>query len=211
MTEEEWLTCTDPQRMADFCQDQMSARKARLFAVACCRHIAAQLADDRLRAAIAVAERHADNLTKRGELRAAQTQVDAALAGLNGLDRVRNVAVQLAVALSPSVSRVVSQAMTLKGVTISLFYDEKTRLFRELLGNPFCPVALDPAWLAWNDGVIPRLSRALYDDSAFERLPILADALEEAGCTDAVILDHCRSSGPHVRGCWVVDLLLGNQ
>jgi hypothetical protein len=56
-----------------------------------------------------------------------------------------------------------------------------------------------------------KLSRAIYDDRAFDRLPVLADALEDAGCTDRTILAHCRSGGEHVRGCWVVDLLLGKQ
>jgi hypothetical protein len=53
------------------------------------------------------------------------------------------------------------------------------------------------------------MARRIYDERAFHDLPILADALEEAGCTDAEILAHCRSSGEHVRGCWVVDLVLG--
>ncbi len=55
------------------------------------------------------------------------------------------------------------------------------------------------------------LARSIYDDRAFDRLPVLADALEDAGCTDAAILDHCRGPGPHVRGCWVVDLILGKS
>lgn len=124
---------------------------------------------------------------------------------------------------------------------------------REVFGNPFCPVAVDPAWLAWQGGTIPRLAQAIYDDRAFDRLPILADALEEAGCTEEEVLRHCRGQercpyclehpgqswgfvnshrallwcgqcnggslrngsgwirlrGPHVRGCWVVDLLTG--
>ena len=73
----------------------------------------------------------------------------------------------------------------------------------------FRPVALNTAWLAWNDGTIPKLAQAIYDDRAFDRLPILADALEDAGCTDADILGHCRGGGEHTRGCWVVDLVLG--
>jgi hypothetical protein len=81
-------------------------------------------------------------------------------------------------------------------------------LARDIFGNPFWPVTLDPAWLT---PTAVALARTAYDDRAFDRLPILADALEEAGCTDAAILDHCRSPGPHIRGCWVVDLILGKQ
>ena len=84
-------------------------------------------------------------------------------------------------------------------------------LVRDIFGNPFRPVAADPAWLAWNHGTVPAIARHVYDDRAFHDLPILADALEDAGCTNADLLDHCRGPGPHVRGCWAVDLLLGKS
>jgi len=82
---------------------------------------------------------------------------------------------------------------------------------QDLFGNLFHSVVIDSSWLAWNNHTIPKLAQAIYDDRAFDRLPILADALEEAGCTNADILNHCRQSGEHVRGCWVVDLLLGKS
>ena len=75
--------------------------------------------------------------------------------------------------------------------------------------TPFRPVSLDPSWLTWHNATIPKIAHAIYDDRAFDRLPILADALEAAGCTDTQILDHCRRPGEHVGGCWVVDALLG--
>jgi hypothetical protein len=78
-------------------------------------------------------------------------------------------------------------------------------------GNPFRPVTIEPAWLNWNDSSIPKIAQRVYDDCRFEDLPILAGALEEAGCHNAEILAHCRGPGPHVRGCWVVDLLLGRE
>jgi hypothetical protein len=84
-------------------------------------------------------------------------------------------------------------------------------LLHDVFGNPFRPAPLDPSWLAWKGGVIRKLAQAIYDDRAFARLPVLADALEDAGCTDAAILGHCRGPGEHVRGCWVVDLLLGKS
>jgi hypothetical protein len=86
-----------------------------------------------------------------------------------------------------------------------------TTILRHLFGNPFRPVFLNPAWLIWNDGTVQKLAQAIYDERAFDRMPILADALEDAGCTNQDILDHCRSGGEHVRGCWVVDLLLGKS
>jgi hypothetical protein len=82
-------------------------------------------------------------------------------------------------------------------------------LLCDVFGNPFRPVDSDCDWLTWNDGTIPKLAGAIYDDRRFDELPILADALEEAGCDSADILGHLRGPGPHVRGCWAVDLLLG--
>jgi hypothetical protein len=73
---------------------------------------------------------------------------------------------------------------------------------------PFRPMTIDPPWLTANVTV---LAQSIYDDRAFDRLPILADALEDAGCDNADILNHCRDGGEHVRGCWVVDLILGKQ
>jgi hypothetical protein len=80
-----------------------------------------------------------------------------------------------------------------------------------LFGNPFRPAALDPAWLAWNDGSVRKMAEAIYEEGRFGDLPILADAPEDAGCADADVLAHCRAPGEHVRGCWVVDLLAGLQ
>jgi len=73
----------------------------------------------------------------------------------------------------------------------------------------FRSIVIDPAWLAWHGGTMPAIARRVYDDRAFHDLPILADALEDAGCTNTDLLAHCRGGGPHVRGCWAVDLLLG--
>jgi hypothetical protein len=79
---------------------------------------------------------------------------------------------------------------------------------RCIFGNPFRPVSADPAWLT---STVVALARSIYDERAFDRLPILADALQDAGCDNPDILTHCRSVGPHVRGCWVVDLVLGKE
>ena len=77
---------------------------------------------------------------------------------------------------------------------------------RDIFGNPFRPVVADPAWLT---PTAVSIASSIYQDRAFDRLPSLADALEEAGCTHADVLLHCRTPGEHVRGCWVVDLVLG--
>jgi hypothetical protein len=84
-------------------------------------------------------------------------------------------------------------------------------LLQDVFGNPFRPLSVDPSWLIWNSGTVQKVAQAIYDERAFDRLPVLADALEEAGCTNLDILDHCRQPGEHVRGCWVVDLLYGKK
>jgi hypothetical protein len=91
-------------------------------------------------------------------------------------------------------------------------------LLRDIIGNPFRPAALDPAVLAWNDATVARLARSAYDERQMPagtldntRLTVLADALEEAGCPNPEVIGHCRNGGEHVRGCWVLDVLLGKS
>jgi hypothetical protein len=84
-------------------------------------------------------------------------------------------------------------------------------LVREVFGNPFQSHVIDPTWLRGNGGAVEKLAAAIYGERRFKDLPILADALEEAGCTDEAIISHLRGPGPHVRGCWVVDLVLGRS
>jgi hypothetical protein len=81
-------------------------------------------------------------------------------------------------------------------------------IFRDLVGNPFLPVQFDSSWRTAD---VLGLARSLYEGGAFDRLPILADALMDAGCADDAILSHCRGPGPHTRGCWVIDLVLGKS
>ena len=84
-------------------------------------------------------------------------------------------------------------------------------LLRDVVGNPFRRPEIDPAWLSWNDGKVSKIAQVFYDERTFDYMPLLADALEDAGCDNADILRHCREPGEHVRGCWVVDLLLGKE
>lgn len=79
---------------------------------------------------------------------------------------------------------------------------------RCIFGNPVRPVTLDPTWLS---STVKQLAESIYQERAFDRLPILADALEDAGCGNVDILHHCRQPGEHARGCWVVDLVLGKE
>ncbi len=80
-------------------------------------------------------------------------------------------------------------------------------LLRDIFGNSFCPIVLEPAWLTWHGGLLVSMAQQMYDSLDFTDMPVLADALEEGGCQDQDILGHCRSGGEHARGCWVVDLV----
>lgn len=82
----------------------------------------------------------------------------------------------------------------------------QAHILHDVVGNPFRPLTLDPRW---QSSTVLDLARTIYEDRVFERLPILADALMDAGCDNESLIQHCRSEGPHVRGCWAVDLLTG--
>jgi hypothetical protein len=81
-------------------------------------------------------------------------------------------------------------------------------LLRDIFGNPYLPIALEPDWLT---STVVALAAGIYQNRAFDRMPILADAFQDAGCEHEDILNHCRGDGPHVRGCWLVDLILGKE
>jgi hypothetical protein len=98
-----------------------------------------------------------------------------------------------------------------------LFYggDERARertlqtvYLRDIVGDPFRPKAIDPTWRTTN---VRQLAQTIYQQRAFDRLPIVGDALEDAGYTSQDMLDHCRQPGLHVRGCWTLDLILGRE
>jgi hypothetical protein len=82
-------------------------------------------------------------------------------------------------------------------------------LLRDICHGPRRAVFIRQHWRSWNGGTVVQLAQAIYEGRAFEHLPILADALEDAGCHELDILNHCRQYGLHVRGCWVLDALLG--
>ncbi|MCE9560805.1 MAG: hypothetical protein K8U57_01995 [Planctomycetes bacterium] len=84
----------------------------------------------------------------------------------------------------------------------------QSTVLRDILGNPFHPVIVVPMWLT---STVVVLARQMYESRDFSAMPILADALQDAGCDNDDVLNHCRNPGSHVRGCWVIDLLLGKE
>jgi hypothetical protein len=211
MTEKDYMACNEPTKLIECVHKLTSPRKLRLFACAHCRHLWDLLSEDCFRAAVEVAERHADGLASNKDLSIAKKESGIALER-NGLKGV----------IGRSYSALGAAWSTTRDAATAAIYptwvftedDDKKRqraLCLDIFGNPFRPSIVDRGWLAWNDGTVPKIAQAIYDDRCFADMPILADALEEAGCTNADILDHCRQPGEHVRGCWVVDLLLGKS
>jgi hypothetical protein len=221
MTEAEWLECTDPTPMLGFVRNQTSDRKLRLLICACCRRVWDLLADDRSREAIEVAEQYADGSANRDDLIAVRRKADAAYQWARKqhgpADFRLCCAAHLALQATSTAKKVRFDPRENEFLRGAKERKEKTErkarsdLIRDFIGNVFHPVTLNPIWLAWNDGTVRRISQDIYAERAFDRMPILADALEDAGCDNEAILKHCRGGGPHVRGCWVLDLLLGKE
>jgi hypothetical protein len=218
MTEAEWLACMDPEKMLEFLQGKASQRKLRLFAVACCRRVWHLLVDKRSRYAVEVAERFADGATTDEELEAGRQDAwefsdhivhrEEAYATLEADALNAADAPAWASEWSAQPLRVVIAAQRSLGATEG---KAQADLIRCIIGNPFRPVTLFTAWLTWHDGLLVSMAQKMYDSRDSAGMPVLADALEEAGCQDSDILGHCRSGGDHFRGCWVIDLLLGRS
>jgi hypothetical protein len=211
VTEAEWGDCIDPQRMLTFLHGKLSDRKMRLFAVACCRRVWGSLTDERGRRAVEVSEAYADGGASREELMAAVAAAGQApyAARQAAHPVVRAFAAEVAEAAAALGGTGSSEDPRIDHAVELAF---QSALLHDLVGSPFRPLpAVNPAWLAWEGGTVPRLAADAYEERAFDRLPILADALEDAGCTDPDLLGHLRGPGPHVRGCWVLDLLLGKS
>jgi hypothetical protein len=234
---EEWSMAADPINWPEGTNLQplilslygtISPRKQRLCAAAFCRRVAHLLPDDRCRSALDVAERYADRRATRAELTAANLDVDSAWRALAGLflaraeDAPRYAVAAAFWATHPKkrhfADKVADSAAAAVACTDAAHWSAahaqecaaQLHLLRDVLG-PGGPPAVDPRWLAWSGGLVVRLAAGTADQGRFEQLPVLADALEEAGCTEQDILKHCRGLGPHTRGCWVIDLLLGKQ
>ncbi|HEY1190375.1 MAG TPA: hypothetical protein VGE74_22265 [Gemmata sp.] len=185
-------------------------RKLRLFHCACCR-LRWDLLPAIGRAAVEVVEQYADGFVNakrlRGARRAAGTVARAAHPPWNattvpGAWDVTNVA-RLAVAAA-EVHATLALGRATSGPSVSA--PDQSRLLRELFENPFRPVRIAPGW---HTPTVVALARAAHADRAFELMPVLGDALQDAGCSSPEVLDHCYGPGPHVSGCWLLDRLTG--
>jgi hypothetical protein len=210
MTEAEWLECEDLQKMLEFLRGKASDRKLRLFACGCARQEWHLLIDEKSQQAIVLAEQFSDGNVGVQEMESVREEAVYPASG-NLLTQTYFQALQTGAAvLAYDVTRTepefpgqhVTWSIAVRGAIGIL---AGPQLLLCIFGNPFRPAALEPSC---RTALIEQMARGIYDDRRFEDLPILADALEEAGCTSRDVLDHCRSPGPHVRGCWAVDLIL---
>jgi hypothetical protein len=224
MVESEWAVCGDPKPMLRHLGCKAGDRKRRLFACACCRRAWHLLVDPRVRHAVETAERYADKEASESELEEASDCAEVAYrscttkAGSHaathavfsstagGLDASFTAVLAAQGIVNPKDS---SEPSECERANLDAEHADQTSLLRDIVGNPFHSVAIELSWLAWHRGAVAKIAKAIYDKRAFDRLPLLAKALADAGCTNEAILAHCRSGGEHVRGCWVVDLLLG--
>jgi hypothetical protein len=223
MTEVQWQTCSSPEAMLNHLTKTASPRKLRLYAVGCCRRIWQLFRDDRCRHAVKRAQEFADERTTLVELEAAGRMV-ASVARITGnpgsstSHATRSVggaawATTQTWAWDAAWDAALYARMSARDHVPGADYEKErawqAELLHDLFGNPFRPLRVDPAWLVGNDGAVAQLARVIYDEGRFGDLPILADALEEAGCARADVLEHCRGRTSHYRGCWVVDAVLG--
>ncbi len=211
---------------------KISERKLRLVALTCTRRVVHLLRLDGCRKVLDEVEQCTDEPLAKRRLTLAHRKLWKARAGYQLSHREDAAATAIAHCCQTGVAKFAEwaiqnafDALALAGYTATLGsqpnYQELRAnareavlpywadLVRDILGNPFQSVSVIPVWLAWNDGALAKIAQAIYDERAFDRMPILADALEDAGCGNVDILRHCREPGEHVRGCWVIDLLLG--
>ena len=236
MTDAEWRECADPKPMLELLRGTASDRKLRLFACGFCRQIWDRFVESDSRVAVEVAGKYADGYATIKQLtRASKAAEDAILEALRrageacGPDEEddtelseRHYAEQEAVmhagwaegCAHPDNGWAAAWLVCQEEEDAWISEEDQrmqVALLRDVIGNPFRTAKSNRVWSTWNESLVSRLAQGIYTDRAFDRLPILADALEDAGCDNTDILAHCRQPGEHVRGCWVVDLLLGKS
>lgn len=220
MTRDDWLTCTEPARMLDFLRERATDRQLRLFACAWGRDVWRHLSDQRSRDAVLTAERFADGEATFADLLAAHRDAADAVQQIplaygrhpngtrrrSGKNRAGKEAAEVARhAADPEWdAREAMRAVAWKGGATR--YTLSNHL-RDII-HPFRTTTIEPQWLT---ATVRGLVEYARDARDFSAMPILADALQDAGCEDEDVLTHCRAEAVHTRGCWVLDALLGKQ
>jgi hypothetical protein len=201
MTEAQWMQGDDPRKMMRHLLRHPSlrptARKAILLGAALARMVWRRTDWDIVRRLVECREKMADEVVRFDQYHAIAHEINA------GGDAPEDPAIALTHTF-PALS-VIEATLRVPDVTPG----SVCAVVRELFGNCFRRPGINPLWLQFGDGAVMKLAQGVYAEGAFDRLPVVADALEEAGCDDAALLGHCRSGDRHYRGCWAVDALLG--
>ncbi len=218
MTEAEWLACREPRiltyRMSRWVTG--SARKTRLYLSGCCRLSWPLLIDERSRRAVEVAERLADDRAGSEEVREAYARALLAVARFS-YRSARGTAAMMAATGSLAGEGNLDGVAFRFGESLRLASRPARReamaaaqcdLIRDLFGFPPRHQPIDPGWITPR---VDELARDIYDGRDYGKMPILGDAIEEAGCANPRILEHCRQGIGHARGCWVLDALTGRS
>jgi hypothetical protein len=206
MDEAEWLASETPLELLGMIPTKgtRKERKMRLIAVACCEARFGSRRDEELADCLTLVTRLADDPTVEAErarmfLRRSPASGTLTNALLNwhgfqaGVETLRMLGVE---DFPDSRSATREQCVAY------------SQIIRDISGNPFRPVAFAPDW---QTSTVIAIALQMYDTRDFAAMPILADALQDAGCEEAAVLDHCRGPGSHVRGCWVVDHVLARS
>jgi hypothetical protein len=202
MTEAEWQKCLDPCLSLVFIEGKSSSRKARLFACAIGRSLSPYIDDDYYSHLMQVAENYVDCLATENELRQAEELA---------LDHKRGWAGQVACCAGDhgawqgarlSIGCLQRVQKRKESELAKKVLDRSRSFLKCIFGNPFRTITVNYSWLT---STVIALAGQIYDSRNFSAMPILSDALQDAGCDNSDILGHCRGPGPHTRGCWVVD------
>jgi hypothetical protein len=216
MTAQEWESSTDFRAMIRTLADVRSTRKWHCFSIACV-HLIWDHVPDNLREVIDITERYIQRKASNKERSEARSrrppapvpdEVEWAVYWAAAAPTDINSSARGSVPNSVrQILRVPPGGQPGHANPDLLLCD----LLREIFPNPERTPRIEPAWLRWSDGAARRVAEMIDDEGDYARLPVLADALEEAGCADELLLAHLRGPGPHVRGCFAVDLVLGRK
>lgn len=239
MTEQEWLRCDDPNRLYEFLRDATTPFKTRwqgwvevprfnngkrkwgLVLCAWSRLLLHLLSIEEAHRLVDTAERFVEGEAER-DVQAFQTLGDALGAaeksGEHSDYHLEQAGIsRLLVGMIDAIRHIQTakhegcRNLLQATAELSNLRARQAVLFRDVMGNPFQAPSFDPNWRSWAGGTVERIAQAIYDEKRFDNIPVLADALEEAGCDDAAILSHCREGGKHTLGCWVLDLVLNRS
>jgi hypothetical protein len=230
MTDQEWDSANDPFAMirfiAEFERSDWVGRKLRLFAAACCRLVWDRLLDWRSREAVELAEKVVAHSIPSARFARARKAADEPWAPWEYMWTERQSYTvywrprpsieftEEAFASARAASASVDETGPIRAATETIRVLDRliapelaSGMLRELIGNPY---RRPSAW-SWYSTDVRDLARAIESDRAFHRMPVLGDALMDAGFEDEEAIRHCQSSGPHLLGCWVLDLAMSRD